>query len=91
MLQSNSPGTFIVRESASQPGCYAISVWLGDKMWHGVITPSTTMDGKVLFKLYVKSKFPSIADLVNNYHSNPIAINQRGQPIVLIGEGDDDE
>eukprot|EP00730_Choanoeca_flexa_P019310 TRINITY_DN9427_c0_g1_i1.p1 TRINITY_DN9427_c0_g1~~TRINITY_DN9427_c0_g1_i1.p1 ORF type:complete len:715 (+),score=256.70 TRINITY_DN9427_c0_g1_i1:73-2217(+) len=91
VLQSSNPGTFIVRESKSQPGCYAISVWLGDKMWHGVISPSTTATGQVLYKLYVKSKFPSIPDLVDNYHGHPIALNKRGQPIVLLGDGEDDE
>ena len=60
-------------------------------MWHGVISPSTTVEGKTLYKLYVKSKFPSIADLVQHYHEQPIAVSPQGQPVVLVGDDEDDE
>jgi hypothetical protein len=90
-LKDMSVGRYIVRESASQPGCYAISVWIGDKAWHGVITPSTTKNGRTLYKLYAKNKFESIPDLVAYYHDSPIARNDAGQAVVLVDEDEDDE
>ncbi|EDQ84600.1 uncharacterized protein MONBRDRAFT_39232 [Monosiga brevicollis MX1] len=90
LLQSAPTGTFIVRESR-QPNCYAVSVSLGSRVWHGVITPSTTATGDKLYKLYVKNKFSDIPELVNYYHEQPIALNPNGQPIVLTSGADDDE
>ena len=91
VLESAGVGRFIVRESQSQPGCYAISVWIGERMWHGVITPSTTQTGQVLYKLYVKNKFPSIVELVEHYKHHPVALNTKGHPVVLVVQQSDDE
>lgn len=90
-LQQSSVGRFIVRESASQPGCYALSVWMGNKAWHGVITPSVTLAGKTLYKLYAKNKFDSVQELVDFYHAAPVARGDGGQAIVLVDANEDDE
>ena len=50
-------GTFFVRESASQPGCYAITMQRDAAPWHGLITPSVNAEGNTLYKLFVKQKF----------------------------------
>ena len=90
-LKNLGVGRYIVRESASQPGCYAISVSIGERCWHGVITPSTTKDGRTLYKLYAKHKFESIPDLVAYYHEQPVARTESGQSVVLVDEEEDDE
>lgn len=84
-------GRFVVRESASQPGCYAISVSMGDSVWHGVITPSVTADGNTLYKVFNKNKFESVEDLVEFYHSEPLVTTDDGQAVVLLDTDADDE
>lgn len=86
-LAGQSVGRFVVRESASQPGCYALSVSLGEKTWHGVITPSVTIDGKTLYKLYAKHKFETLPLLVDFYRKNPLAWIDGGRPVMLM-DGD---
>ena len=56
-LKGRPVGTFFVRESASQPGCYAITMQRDSSPWHGLITPSVTADGNTLYKLFIKQKF----------------------------------
>lgn len=56
-LKGRDVGTFFVRESASQPGCYAITMQRDGSPWHGLITPSITADGNTLYKLFIKQKF----------------------------------
>eukprot|EP00055_Hartaetosiga_balthica_P010819 m.47413 g.47413 ORF g.47413 m.47413 type:complete len:656 (+) comp7329_c2_seq1:105-2072(+) len=90
-LHSAGVGKFIVRESKSKPGCYAITVALEDgKFWNGVVSPGTKLDGSKYFKVYPSNKFDSIPELVNFYINNPISA-KGGRPIVLVGEDDDDE
>jgi classical protein kinase C beta type len=56
-LKGKPVGTFFVRESASQPGCYAITMQRDTAPWHGLITPSVNAEGNTLYKLFVKQKF----------------------------------
>ena len=58
LLRGKKAGAFCVRESASQPGCYALSVSVSpqaDKLWTGLITPTGSQ-----FRLFVKQKFDHI-------------------------------
>lgn len=45
-------GAFVVRESGSQPGCFALHLSLGDgKCYHGLITLVHRVDGTLLYKV----------------------------------------
>ncbi len=81
----------MVRESASQPGCYAISVAMGSTVWHGVVTPSVTAEGTTLYKVFNKNKFESVKELVEFYHTEPLITTEEGQAVVLIDVDADDE
>eukprot|EP00049_Salpingoeca_infusionum_P018753 m.358624 g.358624 ORF g.358624 m.358624 type:complete len:693 (+) comp18212_c0_seq1:107-2185(+) len=91
LVKRTSPGRFLVRESSTQPGCYAITVWLGDKVWHGVISPGSNILGERIYKLYAKNKFKSIPELVQHYHTRPIARSSAGANVVLVGEDEEDD
>ena len=84
-------GKFVVRESASQPGCYAITVKLSERCWHGVITPGKTITGDRYYKLYNRHKFGDIPSLVEFYHRTAVARDSNKQHVVLVLEGEEDE
>eukprot|EP00051_Salpingoeca_urceolata_P027652 m.482577 g.482577 ORF g.482577 m.482577 type:complete len:731 (-) comp22588_c0_seq1:650-2842(-) len=82
-LYGTESGTFFIRESASQPGCYAIAVSMGEKCWNGLITPTTQMDGTTLYKVYVKNKFTSLEELISYYCHHPMFRDPTGAKIKL--------
>merc|ERR1719201_1881114 len=83
-LRGKDVGTFFVRESSTQPGCYAIAmVSEGNKIWNGLITPSVTDDGRTLYKLFVKQKFNSLPELIEYYYSHPVTTAQSGRKLCL--------
>lgn len=82
-LKGTPVGTFFVRESASQPGCYAITMQRDGSAWHGLITPSTTADGNTLYKLFVKQKFNSLPELVDYYCEHPVTTDSQGKKLKL--------
>ncbi len=86
-LEGQPTGTFYVRESASQPGCYAVAVSLGDSVWHGVISVNNGKNGEIMYKLYTKAKFPSIPELISYYHEHTIAKDKEGNTVKLIPAG----
>lgn len=56
-LRGKPVGTFMLRESGSQPGCYVLSVSPGGTtVWHGIVTINTTAAGD---KLCVESAQPA--------------------------------
>eukprot|EP00049_Salpingoeca_infusionum_P028081 m.36101 g.36101 ORF g.36101 m.36101 type:complete len:738 (+) comp9967_c0_seq1:168-2381(+) len=84
-LRGTPVGTFFVRESSSQPGCYAIAmVSEGNKIWNGLVTPSVTGDGSTLYKLFVKQKFRSLPDLIEYYYSHPVTTAPSGKKLCLL-------
>lgn len=83
-LKGQVVGTFFVRESSSQPGCYAIAmVSEKNKIWNGLVTPSVTNDGRVLYKLFVKQKFESLPELVEYYTQHPVTTGPSGNKLCL--------
>jgi hypothetical protein len=53
LLKGQASGAFCVRDSASQPGCYALSVSVSpkaDKLWTGLITPTDNGRGGVKYR-----------------------------------------
>lgn len=89
LLKDKAAGAFCVRESASQPGCFSLSVSVSPEMrshgagnlWHGLITPTPSDDGKggTRYRLFVKQKFDNIPDLIHFYHSNPCVTSINGE------------
>eukprot|EP00730_Choanoeca_flexa_P015844 TRINITY_DN7369_c0_g1_i2.p1 TRINITY_DN7369_c0_g1~~TRINITY_DN7369_c0_g1_i2.p1 ORF type:complete len:719 (+),score=205.10 TRINITY_DN7369_c0_g1_i2:158-2314(+) len=83
-LKGQAVGTFYVRESSSQPGCYAIAmVSENNKIWNGLVTPSVTGDNRVLYKLFVKQKFESLPELVTYYTKHPVTTGPSGNKLCL--------
>jgi classical protein kinase C beta type len=83
-LSGQPAGTFYVRESFTQPGCYAITMQRNGSPWHGLITPSTTPDGRTLYKLFVKQKFESLPELVDYYTTHAVATDTDGKKMCLV-------
>lgn len=87
LLRGQPAGAFCVRESASQPGCYALSVSVSpkaDKLWTGLITPTDDGRGGQRYRLFVKQKFDSVADLIAFYHSSPCVTIDKGKREVML-------
>jgi len=87
LLRGKQAGAFCVRESASQPGCYALSVSVSpkaDKLWTGLITPTDDGKGGTRYRLFVKQKFSSIADLIKYYHTSPCVTIDKGKREVML-------
>lgn len=88
LLKGQVAGKFCVRESASQPGCYALSVSVSpkaDKLWTGLITPTDDGRGGTRYRLFVKQKFDSIFELITYYHSSPcVTIDKGKREVVLV-------
>jgi serine/threonine protein kinase len=83
-LKGKPVGTFFVRESSSQPGCYAIAmVSENNKIWNGLVTPSSTADGRTLYKLFVKQKFETLPELVDYYTRHPVTTGPSGAKLCL--------
>eukprot|EP00056_Hartaetosiga_gracilis_P004814 m.78310 g.78310 ORF g.78310 m.78310 type:complete len:734 (-) comp11950_c0_seq1:216-2417(-) len=83
-LSGKPVGTFFVRESSTQPGCYAIAmVSEKKKIWNGLITPSHTKNGNTLYKLFVKQKFESLPDLIEYYYSHTVLTTSSSKKITL--------
>jgi serine/threonine protein kinase len=88
LLKGQAAGAFCVRESASQPGCFALSVSVSpkaDKLWTGLITPTDDGKGGERYRLFVKQKFDNIPDLIEFYHSSPcVTIDQGRREVNLV-------
>lgn len=87
LLKGRAAGAFCVRDSASQPGCYALSVSVSpkaDKLWTGLITPTDDGRGGVKFRLFVKQKFDTVADLIDYYHQNACVTIDKGKREVVL-------
>ena len=87
LLKGKATGAFCVRDSASQPGCYALSVSVSpkaDKLWTGLITPTDDGRGGVKYRLFVKQKFDTVADLIEFYHSNACVTIDKGKREVVL-------
>ena len=84
-LKGLPTGSFFVRESSSQPGCYALSVATGGgKRWNGLITPTVDNDGTTKFRLYITHKFNSFSDLVQFYSKNAVTKAEDGREVFLL-------
>jgi len=82
LLRGKTAGAFCVRESASQPGCYALSVSVSpqaDKLWTGLITPTGSQ-----FRLFVKQKFDTIPELIDYYRTSPCVTIDKGKRQVML-------
>jgi len=88
LLKGKAAGAFCVRESASQPGCFALSVSVSpkaDKLWTGLITPTDDGKGGERYRLFVKQKFDNIPDLIKFYHTSPcVTIDQGRREVCLV-------
>lgn len=87
LLKGRATGAFCVRDSASQPGCYALSVSVSpkaDKLWTGLITPTDDGRGGVKYRLFVKQKFDTVADLIEFYHANACVTIDKGKREVVL-------
>eukprot|EP00037_Helgoeca_nana_P032154 m.412471 g.412471 ORF g.412471 m.412471 type:complete len:770 (-) comp28856_c0_seq1:175-2484(-) len=87
LLKGQASGAFCVRDSASQPGCYALSVSVSpkaDKLWTGLITPTDNGRGGVKYRLFVKQKFDSVIELITYYHKNPCVTIDKGKREVTL-------
>jgi len=87
LLKGKASGAFCVRDSASQPGCYALSVSVSpkaDKLWTGLITPTDDGRGGVKYRLFVKQKFASVAELIAYYHKNACVTIDKGKREVKL-------
>eukprot|EP00041_Stephanoeca_diplocostata_P023403 m.574780 g.574780 ORF g.574780 m.574780 type:complete len:780 (-) comp22283_c0_seq2:640-2979(-) len=87
LLKGRDTGAFCVRDSASQPGCYALSVSVSpkaEKLWTGLITPTDDGHGGLKYRLFVKQKFDSVAELIAFYHSNACVTIDRGKREVVL-------
>ncbi len=64
--------------------CYAIAmVTEPGKVWNGLVTPSVTADGQVLYKLFVKQKFVSLPELIDYYCLYPVTTDAKGEKLKL--------
>merc|ERR1711937_282367 len=82
LLRGKKAGAFCVRESASQPGCYALSVSVSpqaDKLWTGLLTPTGSQ-----FRLFVKQKFDDIPELIEYYRTSPCVTIDKGKRQVML-------
>lgn len=81
VLKGARVGDFIVRESSTQPGDYAVAVQLGeDNIWVGLLisTPEGFQVGKM-----GSVRFPEITDFVLHFMSNELVKDARGNPVCL--------
>ena len=89
LLRGKPSGSFCVRESATQPGCYALSVSVSaraSKPWTGLITPTYDGKGKRRYRLFVKQKFDTIPMLVAYYHNKAcVTIDRGSREVKLVG------
>ena len=86
-LRGKPAGTFYVRESSSQPGCYALAMSVGgDKPWNGLITPTVDGSGNTRFRLFVAKKFDSLPELITFYMGHPVTTDAGGKEINLRPE-----
>lgn len=88
LLKGKAAGAFCVRESASQPGCFPISISVSpraDKLWTGLIKPTDDGKGGLRYRLFVKQKFDNIPDLIEFYHTSPcVTIDQGRRGVCLV-------
>lgn len=83
-LRAQPPGTFFVRESSSQPGCYALAMSIGtDKPWNGLITPTVDNAGVTRYRLFVAKKFNSLPELINYYSEHTVTSGPQAKDIFL--------
>lgn len=83
-LKGQPAGTFYVRESSSQPGCYALAMSVGtDKPWNGLITPTVDNAGVTRFRLFVAKKFNSLAELITFYSEHTVSHDASGKDVYL--------
>ena len=82
LLKGTARGTFCVRKSTSQQGCFALAVSVSPKAakpWWGLITP-TGCQYKLQFLRSYKNCFDTVPDLIRYYRANPCAlINYHGK------------
>lgn len=49
-LRNTAAGAFLIRESTTQPGCYALAMHAGGgQPWNGLITPSVDKSGRTQY------------------------------------------
>lgn len=83
-LKNKPAGTFFMRESTSQPGCYAIAMSMGPDAppCNKLILPSVDTSKMPRFRLYANVKFDSLPELVHFYSSSPVD-QLNGKPVFL--------
>lgn len=77
----------VVVRLAPGTGCYALSVSVSpkaDKLWTGLITPTDDGKGGTRYRLFVKQKFASIAELIKYYHTSPCVTIDKGKREVML-------
>lgn len=67
LIEFEPQGAFIVRDSSSEPGCYALSYSFGGRVQHKLI--ETTSSG-LRFRA-ADMFFPNLSQLINHYMNNP--------------------
>ena len=84
-LKKEKRGAFYIRESSSRPGCYGISVALGNNQAsHGLIRPLIAKDGKTMYKLVRDELFPTIVQLVMHYQTKGGVPTPEGGTLKLL-------
>lgn len=84
-LHGKPCGTFFIRESSSQPGCYAIAVAIGAASpWNGLVKSSTDAHGVKRFMIYDRDRFESVESLVKFYNENPICGSASNPPAPVM-------
>eukprot|EP00047_Mylnosiga_fluctuans_P013755 m.33155 g.33155 ORF g.33155 m.33155 type:complete len:512 (+) comp5078_c0_seq1:47-1582(+) len=80
ILKDSRPGDFIIRESQTQPGDYALAVQTGNNVWTGLIinTPAGLQIGR-----NGTAQFNELTDLVQYYMANTFMEDAFGQPLYL--------
>jgi serine/threonine protein kinase len=79
-LRDKPIGTCLVRPSATQPGCYVLSVTVrAAAPWSGLVVPGLAGG----FRIAKEHQFDTMVQLVEHYTSNPIARTIRGAPVML--------
>eukprot|EP00040_Diaphanoeca_grandis_P031524 m.188616 g.188616 ORF g.188616 m.188616 type:complete len:751 (-) comp32350_c0_seq4:1105-3357(-) len=78
-------GAFLIRESTTQPGCYALAMQAGGPQpWNGLITPSTSpTTGRLQYQMFAGRKFDTLMKLIEHYSVTPVTKSVSGEPVPL--------
>jgi len=84
-LHKKPLGSFLIRESTTQPGCYALAMQAGlPQPWNGLITPSTSPNtGKLQYQMFAGRKFDTLMKLIEHYSVTPVTKSVSGEPVPL--------